>query len=388
MRRSSTGNFLSRGLKNLKNPGIQAKTKLSGDREGMAQSSAKGKRIKKPKDSSTTPCVLKSPGSPEPEIYSETETIMLDQLQEFLLESEKGFTFVGRQVRLPYEGEQYQVDLVFFNRLLRCFVLFDLKIGQLKHQDIGQMQMYVNHYDRRVKMEAENPTIGVLLCQKKDDAVVEMTLPKDNRQIFTHNYLSILSNKEELEELTEKLIKNSIQSSFHKDSDFDKPIAREEDSSAPPSVAKETPPTAPSAKSTGKKNTMVFIDAENVPCSYAPNIENELHNIGNIAEVRYYAMQKDPSTAGWKATMKKYGYKAILMSGKREKNKIDNKIILDAKKFLTNNKNLEIFVIVSKDGDYTELVKFLRNNGKKVVILAPENTSKKLVDASNETRAI
>ena len=93
--------------------------------------------------------------------------------------------------------------LVFFNHLLRCFVLFDLKIGRLKHQDIGQMQMYVNYYDRKVKLEDENPTIGILLCKNKNDAVVEMTLPEDNSQIFASKYLTVLPSKEELKRLME-----------------------------------------------------------------------------------------------------------------------------------------------------------------------------------------
>ena len=124
-------------------------------------------------------------------------------MQEFLLELGRGFTFVGRQVRFTFEDEHYRVDLVFFNRLLRCFVLFDLKIGRLKHQDIGQMQMYVNYYDRKVKLEDENPTIGILLCKNKNDAVVEMTLPEDNNQIFASKYLTVLPSKEELKKLME-----------------------------------------------------------------------------------------------------------------------------------------------------------------------------------------
>lgn len=137
-----------------------------------------------------------------------------------------------------------------------------------------------------------------------------------------------------------------------------------------------------------KKNTMVFIDAENVSSTHAASIENEIWDIGNVAEVRYYAMQKDPATANWKSTIKEYGYKPILMAGEREKNKIDNKIIRDAKKVLNENKSIDIFVIVSRDGDYTELVKFLRTNRKRVVILAPKNTSKKLKKTSSESRSI
>ena len=109
---------------------------------------------------------------------------------------------------------------------------------------------------------------------------------------------------------------------------------------------------------------MVFIDAENVSSTHAASIENEIWDIGNVAEVRYYAMQKDPATANWKSTIKEYGYKPILMAGEREKNKIDNKIIRDAKKVLNENKSIDIFVIVSRDGDYTELVRFLTINCK------------------------
>lgn len=140
---------------------------------------------------------------PEEAVYSETELEkrLIDNLQMFLLELGRGFTFVGRQVRFTFEEEHYRVDLVFFNRLLRCFVLFDLKVGQLKHQDIGQMQMYVNYYDRKVKLEEENPTIGIIICKDKKDAVVEMTLPKDNNQIFASKYQTVLPSKEELQQL-------------------------------------------------------------------------------------------------------------------------------------------------------------------------------------------
>ena len=96
------------------------------------------------------------------------------------------------------------MDLVFYNRLLRCFVLFDLKIGELKHQDIGQMHMYVHYYDRKVKLPEENPTIGIILCKDKNNAVVEMTLPEDNTQIFASKYETVLPSKEELQKLLEE----------------------------------------------------------------------------------------------------------------------------------------------------------------------------------------
>ena len=178
---------------------------LSRDKEGIKRLSTEGQIIEKPGDLLKDPYVLEFTGLPEMAKYSETdlETKIIDHLQEFLLELGRGFTFVGRQVRFTFQDEHYRVDLVFFNRLLRCFVLFDLKIGRLKHQDIGQMQMYVNYYDRKVKLEDENPTIGILLCKNKNDAVVEMTLPEDNSQIFASKYLTVLPSKEELKKLME-----------------------------------------------------------------------------------------------------------------------------------------------------------------------------------------
>ena len=117
------------------------------------------------------------------------------------MELGRGFTFVGRQVRFTFEEDHYRVDRVFYNRLLCCFVLFDLKIGQLKRQDLGQMQMYVNYYDRKVKMKEENRTIGIIICKDKKDTVVEMALPEDNSQIFASKYQTVLPSKEELRSL-------------------------------------------------------------------------------------------------------------------------------------------------------------------------------------------
>ncbi|WP_439489305.1 PDDEXK nuclease domain-containing protein [Algoriphagus sp.] len=116
----------------------------------------------------------------------------------------KGFTFVGRQVRFTFDEEHFRIDLVFYNRLLRSFVLIDLKIGKLKHQDLGQMQMYVNYYDRFVKTADEMPTIGIILCKDKKDAMVEITLPKDNKQIFASKYLLYLPKEEDLKKLIEQ----------------------------------------------------------------------------------------------------------------------------------------------------------------------------------------
>ena len=107
-------------------------------------------------------------------------------------------------MRFTFDEEHFKVDLVFYNRLLRCFVLFDLKIWELKHQDIGQMQMYMHYYDRKVKLEDENPMIGIILCKDKNNAVVEMTLPENNSQIFISKYETVLLSKEELQKLLEE----------------------------------------------------------------------------------------------------------------------------------------------------------------------------------------
>ena len=178
---------------------------LSRDKDGIMRLATEGQIIERPEDMLKDPYVLEFTGLPELAQYSETEleTRIINHLNDFLLELGKGFTFVGRQVRFTFEDEHYKVDLVCYNRLLRCFVLFDLKIGRLKHQDIGQMQMYVNYYDRKIKLPDENPTIGVLICKDKNDAVVEMTLPEDNSQIFASRYQTILPSKEELKRLIE-----------------------------------------------------------------------------------------------------------------------------------------------------------------------------------------
>ena len=115
------------------------------------------------------------------------------------MELGKGFAFIGRQVRFTFDERHFRVDLVFYNRLLHCFVVIDLKTGELTHQDLGQMQMYVNYYDRYEKTADENPTIGVLLCQQKSDALVELTLPADSN-IYASKYELYLPDKKELQE--------------------------------------------------------------------------------------------------------------------------------------------------------------------------------------------
>jgi predicted nuclease of restriction endonuclease-like (RecB) superfamily len=176
---------------------------LSKDKQGILELSKKGQTIEKPEDAIKDPLIIEFTGLPENSIYSETdlEQKLIDKLEHFMLELGKGFTFVGRQVRFTFDEKHFRVDLVFYNRILQCFVLIDLKIGDLTHQDIGQMQMYVNYYDRFVRLEHENKTIGIILCRDKNETLVKITLPEDNEQIFASRYQTVLPSKEELKKL-------------------------------------------------------------------------------------------------------------------------------------------------------------------------------------------
>lgn len=179
---------------------------LSRDKEKVLELSTKGQIIEKPSDAIKDPLVLEFLDLKEDISYTEKdlEKRIIDKLQYFLLELGKGFTFVQRQKRLTFEEEHYYADLVLYNRILKCFVVIDLKIGKLKHQDIGQMQMYVNYFDRYEKLEDENKTIGILLCKEKNEAIVELTLPENNDQIFASKYETILPSKEDLKRLIDE----------------------------------------------------------------------------------------------------------------------------------------------------------------------------------------
>ena len=193
-------------LKRQYDSSLYERIALSTDKDKVYRLALEGQSFEKPQDVIKDPYVLEFLGLKELPEYSESEleSRIIDNLQQFLLELGRGFAFIGRQVRFTFDDEHFMVDLVFYNRLLRCFVLFDLKIGELKHQDIGQMQMYVNYYDRKVKLPDENPTIGIVLCKDKNNAVVEMTLPEDNSQIFASKYKTVLPSKEALQKLLEE----------------------------------------------------------------------------------------------------------------------------------------------------------------------------------------
>ncbi len=193
-------------LKRQYNSSLYERIALSTDKNKIYRLALEGQSVENAKDVVKDPYVLEFLGLKELPEYSESEleSRIIDNLQQFLLELGTGFAFVGRQVRFTFDEEHFMVDLVFYNRLLRCFVLFDLKIGELKHQDLGQMQMYVHYYDREVKLPDENPTIGIVLCRDKNNAVVKMTLPKDNTQIFASKYETVLPSKEALQKLLEE----------------------------------------------------------------------------------------------------------------------------------------------------------------------------------------
>lgn len=195
-------------LKRQYNSSLYEHLVLSTDKDKVYRLALEGQKVEMPKDAVKDPYVLEFLGLKELPEYSESEleSRIIDHLQQFLLELGTGFAFIGRQVRFTFDEEHFMVDLVFYNRLLRCFVLLDLKIGELKHQDIGQMQMYVNYYDRKVKLADENKTIGIILCRDKNNAVVEMTLPEDNSQIFASKYETVLPKKEDLRRLLEEQI--------------------------------------------------------------------------------------------------------------------------------------------------------------------------------------
>lgn len=198
-------NWSKRELSRQFDSALYERLSLSKNKDEVKMLSKKGQIIEKPTDAIKDPYVLEFLQLEDKPSYSEydLETGLINELEKFLLELGKGFTFVERQKRIAFGEQQFRIDLVFYNRLLRCFVLFDLKIGELKHQDIGQMQMYVNYFDRKIKLDEENKTIGILLCKDKNDSLVEMTLPEDNDQIYASKYMTTLPSKEELKKLLE-----------------------------------------------------------------------------------------------------------------------------------------------------------------------------------------
>ena len=198
-------NWSLRELQRQYDSALYARLSISKNKEEIRSLGQKGQIIEKNKDLIKDPYILEFLGLPEQSFYSESELEqkLIDKLEHFLLELGNGFTFVARQKRITFEEKHFKIDLVFYNRILKCFVLIDLKIGELKHQDIGQMQMYVNYFDREVKLEDENKTIGIILCQDKSESVVRYTLPENNEQIFASKYLTVLPSEKDFIKIIE-----------------------------------------------------------------------------------------------------------------------------------------------------------------------------------------
>ncbi|MCQ6962979.1 PDDEXK nuclease domain-containing protein [Methanolobus chelungpuianus] len=188
---------------------------LSRNKEEIRRLAEQGLVVEKAVDLIKNPLVLEFLGLEERPYWSENdlESAIIDRLETFLLELGKGFLFEGRQKRFTFDNDHFYVDLVFYNRLLRCYVLIDLKRDKLTHQDLGQMQMYVNYFDRHVKTADELPTIGIILCRRKNDALVELTLPKE-ANIFAPKYQLYLPSKAELKAQLEK-IEKELEASTH-----------------------------------------------------------------------------------------------------------------------------------------------------------------------------
>jgi predicted nuclease of restriction endonuclease-like (RecB) superfamily len=202
---SAKQNWTVRELKRQFASGLYERLALSRDKKGIRRLAKEGHRVVRSRDLLKEPLVLEFLGLDERSSYSESdlESAIISQIERFLLEMGKGFLFEARQKRFTFDDDHFFVDLVFYNRLLRCYVLLDLKMGKIGHQDLGQMQMYVNYFDRFVKTAKENPTIGILLCKQKNRALVEITLPK-NANIHAREYQLYLPSKGELQQkLTE-----------------------------------------------------------------------------------------------------------------------------------------------------------------------------------------
>ena len=190
-----------RELRRQFDAGLYERLALSRNKRAIRDLARQGQHVAKPQDLLKDPYVLEFLGIEEKARYSESdlESAIVTHVEKFLLELGKGFLFESRQKRFTFDEEHYFVDLVFYNRLLRSYVLIDLKIGKITHQDLGQMQMYVNYFDRHVRTEAENHTIGIVLCKKKNSAMVEITLPKD-ANVHAREYQLYLPSKEELQQ--------------------------------------------------------------------------------------------------------------------------------------------------------------------------------------------
>ena len=193
-------NWSTRQLERQINSFFYERLLSSQNKEKVSEEIQKLEPAKVPEDIIRDPYVLEFLGlNPKDDFYeSDLEEALITHLQKFLLELGRGFSFVARQKRITFDGRHFRIDLVFYNYILKCFVLIDLKIGDLTHQDLGQMQMYVHYYERELMNEGDNPPIGIVLCADKSESVVKYTLPENETQIFASKYKLYLPSEEEL----------------------------------------------------------------------------------------------------------------------------------------------------------------------------------------------
>lgn len=193
-------NWSTRQLERQINSFFYERLLSSQNKEKVSEEIQKLEAAKVPEDIIRDSYVLEFLGlNPKDDFYeSDLEEALITHLQKFLLELGRGFSFVARQKRITFDGRHFRIDLVFYNYILKCFVLIDLKIGDLTHQDLGQMQMYVHYYERELMNEGDNPPIGIVLCADKSESVVKYTLPENETQIFASKYNLYLPSEEEL----------------------------------------------------------------------------------------------------------------------------------------------------------------------------------------------
>ena len=198
---ATQNNWSARELERQINSLLYERLALSKDKKGLMRLAKKGQEIQRPLDVFKDPVVMEFldlPSSPKL-VESDLEQALINNLQTFLLELGKGFAFVSRQERITLDGDHFYIDLVFYHTILKCFVLIDLKVGKLTHQDLGQIQLYVNYFDRERRTEGDNPTLGLILCTDKNDAVVRYTLgPDQEKKIFASRYKLYLPTEAEL----------------------------------------------------------------------------------------------------------------------------------------------------------------------------------------------
>ena len=201
-----TGRELERQISS----GLFERLLLSNDKESVMAVARKERLPESPQEIVKDPMILEFLGlERKPQYYEkDLESALIEHLQQFMLELGNGFCFVARQKRFLIEDDEYFADLIFYNRLLRCFVVIDIKIKKITHKDLGQLQMYVNHYDRNEKQPDENPTIGILLCARKNNEMVKLSLPQDNRSIMASQYQLYLPSESQLLDELKKEIQN------------------------------------------------------------------------------------------------------------------------------------------------------------------------------------